>query len=135
MRTTTARLATRSTAVGALTVALVALLTTTALAAPILHGTYTTPLRAQGTISYTPVRAFHGGSEGTFKVDGKGYPGSVYAATGGGTGMVWYYGTSGIMKGNALVTLQSNGTYSGPIWFFDRKGNTIDSGTTTVTFP
>lgn len=26
--------------------------------------------------------------------------------------MVWYYGTSGIMAGNALVTAQSTGAYS-----------------------
>jgi len=82
----------------------------------------------------SPVRAFHGGSEGTYVVGGKRSPGSMYAATGGGTGMVWYYGTSGIMAGNALVTLQPGGSYSGPIWFFDRKGNTTDTGTVTVTF-
>ena len=37
-----------------------------------------------------------------------------------------YYSTSGNMAGNALVTLQPDGTYSGPVWFFDRKGNTTD---------
>lgn len=102
------------------------------LAALTVAGTYTTPLR-QGTIQFTALRGFRGGMEGSFKVDGKISPGSLYAARGGGTGLVWYYGVSGIMAGNALVTLQPDGTYSGPIWFFDRKGNTTSSGTTTVT--
>ncbi len=91
-------------------------------------GTFSTP-RGTGSLSYTAVRAFRGGSEGNFVVGGRRYPGSAYAAVGGGTGLVWYYGTSGIMAGNALVKLQPDGTYSGPIWFFDRAGNTIDAGT------
>ena len=65
-------------------------------------------------------------------VDGKSYPGSMYAAVGGGTGFVWYFGNSGIMAGNALVTAQADGTSSGPIWFFDRAGNQVDSGTLTL---
>ena len=106
----------------------------TALAAgPTLTGTYVTPL-TQNTITYTAVRGIRGGSEGNYVVGGVRYPGSLYAATGGGTGMVWYFGTSGIMAGNALVTLQTNSTYAGPIWFMNRKGVTTDSGTVTVVF-
>jgi hypothetical protein len=56
----------------------------------------------------------------------------MYAAVGGGTGFVWYFGTSGIMAGNALVTTQADGTQSGPIWFFDRAGNQVDAGTFTL---
>ena len=48
--------------------------------------------------------------------------------------VLWYYGTSGNMAGNALVTLQPDGTYSGPVWFFDRKGNTTNSGVVKVVF-
>jgi hypothetical protein len=103
-------------------------------AAPMMSGTYVTPAR-QGRISFVGLRAFRGGIEGKFNIDGKSSPGSLYSATGGGTGLVWYYGVSGIMAGNALVTLQPDGTYGGPIWFFDRRGNTTSSGTTTVTFP
>ena len=118
----------------AMAVALVTVLQTGALAGrPVAKGTFVTPT-TQGTIQYTMLRAIHGGSEGKYKVAGKGYPGSMYAAVGGGTGMVWYFGTSGIMAGNALVTLQPDGTYSGPIWFFDRKGATRDTGTVTITF-
>ena len=102
-------------------------------AGPTLTGTYVTPL-TQSTISYTAVRAIRGGSEGNYVVGGVRYPGSLYAATGGGTGMVWYFGTSGIMAGNALVTVQTNNTYAGPIWFMNRKGVTTDSGTVTVVF-
>lgn len=78
-------------------------------APPTLTGTYVTPL-TQNTISYTAVRAFKRGSEGNYVVGGVRYPGSLYAATGGQPGRVWYFGTSGIMAGNALVTLQTNNT-------------------------
>jgi hypothetical protein len=110
------------------------LLAGTALAAPTMHGTFTTPLK-QGTVTYTAQRAFAGGSEGVYKVAGVSRPGSMYRATGGGVGLAWYYGYSGLTAANALVSLQPDGTYSGPVWFFDRAGNTIDSGTITVTFP
>ena len=116
---------------GLLLAGLVALVSTSAQAAPTLTGTYVTPLQS-GSLSYTAVRAFRGGSEGNFVVGGKRYPGSAYAARGGGTGLVWYFGTSGIMAGNALLTAQPDGTYAGPIWFFDRAGNTTDTGTLTL---
>lgn len=96
-------------------------------AAPTLTCTYVAA-KSQGTIIYTAQRAFRGGSEGKFVVSGKSFPGSTYAATGGGLGLVWYYGTSGIMAGNALITLQPDGSYSGPIWFFSRTGVQTDSG-------
>jgi hypothetical protein len=114
-----------------LAAAVLALFTFPAQAAPTLSGTYVTPTKS-GTITFTPLRAFRGGVEGRFVISGKAWPGSIYSATGGGTGMVWYYGTTGIMAGNALVTTQPNGSGTGPIWFFDRKGNTIDAGTVTL---
>jgi hypothetical protein len=97
-------------------------------AAPTLTCSYVAS-KSQGTIAYTALRAFHGGSEGRFVINRKTFPGSAYAATGGGLGLVWYYGYTGRMAGNALLTLQPDGTYSGPIWFFDRAGNQIDAGT------
>jgi hypothetical protein len=109
----------------------IASIATTALAAPTLTGTYVTSA-GQGSLRYTAVRAFRGGSEGTFVVGGRSYPGSAYAATGGGLGLVWYYGYSGITAGNALVTVQTNGIYSGPIWFFNRAGGTTATGTLTL---
>jgi len=121
-------------ALATLVLTMLALATSVATAAVTMHGTFTTPI-TQGAISFSPARAFHGGVEGTFTVAGKKYPGSEYAAVGGGTGLVWYYGTSGNTAGNALVTLQPDGTFSGPIWFFARSGATTDSGTVTVTFP
>jgi hypothetical protein len=127
-------MAARPAAVGVIAAGLVALLAAASLAAVTMHGTFTTPTQ-QAAISYTAKRAFHGGTERTFTVAGKKRPGSMYAAVGGGTGFVWYYGVSGIMAGNGLVTLQPDGTYTGPIWFFDKKGRTTDSGTMTVTFP
>jgi hypothetical protein len=100
-------------------------------AAPTLKATYVATA-SQGTITYTAQRAFRGGSEGKFVVNGKTFPGSAYAAVGGGLGLVWYYGTSGNMAGNALITLQPDGTNSGPIWFFNRAGAQTDSGTVTL---
>lgn len=57
------------------------------------------------------------------------------AVVGGGTGRVWYDGVTGILAGNALVTVQRAGCYAGPIWFFERSGNATGWGATTVTFP
>ena len=125
---------TRRGVLGLLLAASLTLMAWSAQAAPMMSGTYVTPAR-QGTISFVGLRAFRGGIEGKFNIDGKSSPGSLYSATGGGTGLVWYYGVSGIMAGNALVTLQPDSTYSGPIWFFDRRGNTTSAGTTRVTFP
>ncbi len=134
MKTRTGKAVIRAAAVAAVVVAALSISVAAATAAPTLHGTYVTPT-TQGTIAYTALRAIRGGSEGTYVVAGKRHPGSLYAAVGGGTGLVWYYGTSGIMAGNALVTLQPDGTYAGSIWFFNRAGATIDSGTVRVTFP
>ncbi|MFN8110066.1 MAG: hypothetical protein U0Y82_09520 [Thermoleophilia bacterium] len=124
----------RAALLGVAMVAGLSLYAGAAVAAPTLHGTYTTPT-AHGTLSYTAVRAFRGGSEGNWVVGGKRYPGSLYNAVGGGTGMAWYFGTSGMTAGNALVKLQPDGTYSGPVWFFNRAGATTDTGTVTITFP
>jgi len=124
----------RAGMLGILIATVLAFLVPAAQAAPMLHGTYATPTR-NGTITFVGLRAFRGGVEGRFVIDGKVSPGSTYGATTGGTGMVWYYGTSGIMAGNGVVTLQANGTYAGPIWFFDRKGNPTDTGTAVITFP
>lgn len=114
--------------------AIFGLLAGTALAAPTMHGTFATPLK-QGTITYTAQRAISYGSEGKFVVAGVSHPGSMYRAVGGGIGLAWYYGYTGLTAGNALVTLQPDGTYSGSVWFFSRAGAVIDSGTITVTFP
>lgn len=99
---------------------------------PYISGTYQTATH-QGTIKFTPIkRVIQFGYEGTFKIDGKNYPGSLYLPRTGGVGLVWYYGSTGIAAGNALGTLQADGvTYSGTVYFFDRKGNTIDTGTAT----
>lgn len=128
------RLGTLSVLTAVLATSLAAVLASTALAAATMHGTFTTPTQ-QGKISFIAQRAFSGGTQGQFAVAGKSYPGSIYRAVGGGTGLVWYYGYSGLTAGNALVTLQPDGTYSGPVWFFNRAGTVIDSGTVTVTFP
>ena len=134
MTRTRIRIAPRLPAVAAIAAAMVVMASSVAIASVTMHGTYTTPTQ-QGTITFSPTRAFRGGMEGNFVVGGKRYPGSEYAAVGGGTGLVWYYGTSGNTAGNALVTLEADGSYSGPVWFFNRAGATTDSGTMTVTFP
>ena len=102
-------------------------------AAPYVNGTYQTPNR-QGTIKFTPQRAvIQYGYEGKFVVDGKTYPGSLYFVRGtSNVGMVWYYGTSGLQAGTALVSPTGGSSYAGSISFTDRHGNITDSGTLTV---
>ena len=135
MGSRTTSVAARAALIAAAVATVFAVLAGPALAAkPTLHGTYATP-KTQGAITYTAKRAFYGGSEGRFVVGGAGYPGSIYRATNGGLGMVWYYGTSGRMAGNALTTAQPDGRMSGTIWFFSRKGAQTDTGTVSVTIP
>ncbi len=103
-------------------------------AVPYVSGTYQTPSR-QGTIAFTPQRAvIQYGYEGKFVIDGKTYPGSYYAIRGtSNIGMVWYYGTSGIQAGTAVVSSIGGTSYTGPITFTDRQGNVTASGTCSVT--
>jgi hypothetical protein len=123
----------RRTAFGVLVAGLVGLFALPAKAAvPYVSGTYVTPAR-QGTIQFTPLRrVVQFGYEGRFVIDGKTYPGSLYYPRTGGVGLVWYFGTTGIMSGNTLVSLQADGSFAGPVWFFDRRGNTTAEGTTTL---
>ena len=101
-------------------------------AVPYISGTYQTPSQ-QGTITFKPIkRVIQFGYQGTFIVGGKSYPGVMYFPRSGGVGLAWYYGYSGNTAGNALGTLQPDGvTSSGPVWFFDRQGNTTDTGIVT----
>ncbi|MFO0940356.1 MAG: hypothetical protein U0930_06265 [Pirellulales bacterium] len=100
-------------------------------AIPNVTGTYTTNSK-QGTISFTAVkRVIQFGYQGTVKIDGKGAPGVEYFPRTGGVGLAWYFGYTGITAGNAFCLPQTDGSYSGPVWFYDRRGNIIDSGTMT----
>jgi hypothetical protein len=104
-------------------------------AAPTLNGTFTT-VNGQGTIKYTMVKALARlGSQGRYVINGKSYPGVLYAirAT-GGLGLSWFYGSTGITAGSAVVSPTGNpNEYSGTIQFVDRQGNVIDSGAITIT--
>lgn len=99
-----------------------------------LRGHFTTATTSGGIV-YTALRTIPGGSEGKYRIAGVKHPGSLYAAAPEGTGLAWYYGVSGIAAGNALITLQPDGSYRGSIWFYDRKGNVVDSGRVHVVFP
>jgi hypothetical protein len=102
-------------------------------AVPYVRGTYQVPSR-QGTIAFTPQRAIQSGYEGKFVIDGKTYPGSYYAIRGtSNIGMVWYYGSSGIQAGAAVVSPIGGTSYAGTITFTDRQGNVTASGTSNVT--
>ena len=103
-------------------------------AAPTATGTFVTP-NASGTIKFTAVKTVARlGSQGNFNVNGKGYPGMIYVGRPAGTGLVWYYGNTGIMAANALLFPQADGTFSGQILFFDKRGNVTDTGTATMVF-
>jgi hypothetical protein len=118
-----------------------------------VQGQYVLTSGNTGAFKYTPLRAIiQYGSEGNFVICGKSYPGSMYAIRygqyAGGVGMVWYYGTSGIMAGNAVVQRQADLTACpnisllitptscsvGSITFTARNGTPIDSGMLTVGF-
>ena len=102
-------------------------------AVPSVNGSYVAA-NSQGNFKFTPQRAvIQFGYEGKFNIAGKGYPGSMaYVRGTSNISFVWYYGTSGIQAGTALVSPVSGATYSGPITFTDRQGNVTDSGTLTV---
>jgi hypothetical protein len=118
-----------------------------------VQGQYVLTSGNTGAFKYTPLRAIiQYGSEGNYVIGGKSYPGSMYAIRygqyAGGVGMVWYYGTSGIMAGNAVVQRQVDLTACqtlnltitpiscsiGSMTTIDRRGNVLDSGTVTVGF-
>jgi hypothetical protein len=105
-------------------------------AAPALKGTITSS-QGTGTITFTAVKAVRGlGYQGNFVIYGKSSPGMVYGVRGTtGIGVVWYYGVSGIMAGNGILTpTGAPNTYSGTVQFFDRAGNVTGTGTVTATY-
>ena len=104
-------------------------------AVPYISGSFQTPTQ-QGPLKFTPVkRVIQFGYQGTVRIGGKNYPGVMYlprTGAAGTVGLAWYFGNSGITAGNAIATVQPDGvTYTGTVWFYDRNGNTIDSGTVT----
>ena len=102
-------------------------------AAPSLKGTITSP-QGQGTISFVAVKAMRNGYQGNFVVYGKTYPGVLYAiGTTGNVGLVWFYGSSGLEAGSAVISPTGTGRFNGPAQFFDRKGNLTQTGTVDAT--
>lgn len=100
------------------------------------NGTYNTATKA-GIITYTPTRIFPRiGSGGWVRVDGVRYWG-VVASSRGITGMTWYYGTdsTGPEAGRAILTLQPEGSYVGPIQFTNRRGVITGQGTVVFVLP
>ena len=100
---------------------------------PYVAGTYVATAR-QGTIQFTPVkRVIQFGYQGNFRIDGRTYPGSYYTIRGTpNIGMVWYYGSSGLSAGSAVVAPVGGTTYAGTITFTNRQGQVTDAGTVTV---
>lgn len=102
-------------------------------AAPNGIGSYTTPTSA-GSIKFTPVKAVRIGSygvayQGNYNVSGKVSPGILYGAN-----MTWYYTPNYETKAQAALTLQPDGTYTGTITFYDKKGNVTSTGTALMMF-
>lgn len=122
----------RRTVIAIVMASMVAMWASSAEAAiPYVTGTYVTANR-QGKFTFTPVkRVIQFGYQGTIQIDGKKYPGVLYFPRTGGVGLAWYYGVSGNTAGNVLGTPQADGTYSGPISFYNKAGTTTDSGTAT----
>lgn len=99
-----------------------------------LSGTFTTQ-NGTSPIKYTMVKAMARlGSQGNYVINGKTFPGVLYAIRGGSLGMAWFYGSTGITAGSAVVSPTGNlNEYSGTIQFVDRQGNVTSSGTITIT--
>ncbi len=72
--------------------------------------------------------------QGYFRVAGKSQPGVVYAVRTGGLGVAWYYGVSGNVAANGVLQLQPDGSYEGPMTWYDKKGAQIDAGTARMTY-
>ncbi len=128
----------RRTMIGYLALAAFTLLSSKspALTLPTWNGTYTTDTTS-GIITYTPTRIFSRvGSGGWVRVDGVRHWG-VVASSNGMTGMTWYYGTysTGPEAGRATLTLQSDGSYTGPIQFTNRRGVVTGHGTVVFVLP
>lgn len=97
-------------------------------AAPSVTGTFTTPKKS-GTIKFTAVKAVRVGSygvayQGNVNVSGKSYPSTLY-----GTALTWFYTPNYETNGDARLMLQADGSYSGPITFYNKLGAIINQGT------
>lgn len=99
-------------------------------------GSFTTNLR-QGAIKFTTVKATRVVNrviyQGNFVIAGKSYPGAIYPIPNGTWGMVWYYGASGLLNGQAVLSPTQSNSLSGSIEFYNRNGVVTESGTATVT--
>ena len=106
-------------------------------AAPSASATFSTP-KSTGTFKFSAVKAVRVVStyayQGYFRVGTKTQPGVIYGVRPSGLGVAWYYGVSGNMAANAVLQPQADGSYSGPITFFNVKGVQTDAGTTRMVF-
>lgn len=99
-------------------------------AVPSVSGTFTTPKVAVGTIRFTAVKAVRLGSSGgvayigNVKISGKTYPGNLYGAN-----VTWFYPTNYATMGDTNLTLQPDGSFTGTITFYNKRGAIIDQGT------
>lgn len=106
-------------------------------AAPSATGTFATP-KSSGTFKFSAVKAVRVVStyayQGYFRVGTKTQPGVIYGVRPSGLGVAWHYGVSGNMAANAVLQPQADGSYSGPITFFNIKGLQTDTGTARMVF-
>lgn len=98
-------------------------------------GTFSTPTRS-GTVKFVAVKRVvqWSGYQGNMVVAGRTYPGVMYGLRDGSgrVGFVWYYPADYAQAGQAVLSLQPDGTYSGQMDFMNHRGVITESGTMTV---
>ncbi len=95
-------------------------------------GTFTTPVRT-GPAKFVAVKRVVqlNGFQGTMSIGGRNYPGVMYGFRDGTgrIGMVWYYPNDYAQAGQAVLSLQPDGSYAGPLDFTNHRGAVTESGT------
>ncbi len=98
-------------------------------------GTFTTPTRS-GAVKFVAVKRVLqlNGYQGNMVIAGRTYPGVMYGLRDGSgrVGFVWYYPTDYAQAGQAVLSLQADGTYSGQLDFTNHRGVVTESGTIIV---
>lgn len=98
-------------------------------------GTFTTPTKS-GTVKFIAVKRVvqWNGFQGNMVIAGKTYPGVMYGLRDGSgrIGFYWYYASDYAQAGQAVLTLQPDGSYSGKLDFTNHNGVVTNSGTMNV---
>ncbi len=98
-------------------------------------GTFTTPTRS-GAVKFVAIKRVLqlNGFQGNMVIAGRTYPGVMYALRDGSgrISFVWSYPTDYAQAGQAILSLQPDGSYSGQLDFTNHRGVVTESGSMNV---